>query len=76
MDSLAIIAALGAFAIASPAFFFFGRKTGLRAGREAEVQRQAAAHATAEETAKRIVADAEREVDTMSRAPSSPARKR
>ena len=65
MDSLAIIAALGAFAIASPAFFFVGRKTGRRVGREAEVQRQAAAHATAEETAKRIVADAEREVDTM-----------
>ncbi|HET7188186.1 MAG TPA: Rnase Y domain-containing protein, partial [Gemmatimonadaceae bacterium] len=62
---MAIIAALGVLVIASPAFFFLGRKSGVGVGREAELERQAAAKATAEETAKRILADAEREVETM-----------
>src|SRR3984893_7311921 len=65
MDSMALLAALGAFVIASPAFFFFGRRSGITAGQRAELERQAAAKATAEETAKRIMAEAEREVETM-----------
>jgi ribonuclease Y len=65
MDGQALIAALGAIVIASAAFFFLGRRLGLTAGRQIELERQAAAKATAEETAKRIVADAEREVDTL-----------
>jgi len=65
MNSMAIIAALGVLVIASPAFFFLGRKGGVAAGRAGELERQAAAKATAEETAKRILADAEREVETM-----------
>lgn len=47
--------------VASAAFFFVGRKSG-RAG---ELARQAAAKATAEETAKRIVGDAERESESI-----------
>ena len=65
MNSMAIIAALGVLVIASPAFFILGRRAGVGAGRRAELERQAAAKATAEETAKRIVGDAEREVETM-----------
>jgi hypothetical protein len=57
MDVIAIIAALGVFIVASPAFFFLGRRTGTRV----EHDRQTAAKATAEETASRIVGDAERE---------------
>src|SRR5690242_19795567 len=65
MDGLALIAALGAVVIASAAFFFFGRRAGVAAGRQIEAERQAAAKATAEETAKRIIGDAEREVETL-----------
>ena len=61
MDATAIIAALGVLIIASPAFFLVGRRTG--AG--AELKRQAAAKATAEETAKKIVGEAEREAETL-----------
>ena len=65
MDVMAILAALGVFAVASPAFFFLGRKAGVGAGRTAEVERQASAKSTAEETSRRIVGEAEREVETM-----------
>ena len=65
MNSMAIIAALGVLVIASPAFFILGRKGGIAAGRRAELERQAAAKASAEETAKRILGEAEREVETM-----------
>jgi len=69
MNGMAILAALGALVIASPAFFFLGRTRGFgagqRAGQRAEMERQAAAKATAEETATRILADAEREVETL-----------
>ena len=65
MTGLALFAALGAVVIASAAFFFLGRRTGVSAGRQIEVERQAAAKATAEETAKRIITDAEREVETL-----------
>src|SRR5678815_2215421 len=61
MDVIAIAAALGVFVVAAPAFFVFGRN----AGRRAERERQAAAKATAEETSKRIVGDAEREAETL-----------
>src|SRR6478609_2438236 len=61
MDVIAIAAALGVFVLAAPAFFIFGRN----AGRRAERERQAAAKATAEETSKRIVGDAEREAETL-----------
>ena len=44
MDVIAIIAALGVFIVASPAFFFLGRKIGGGAERE----RQTAAKATAQ----------------------------
>src|SRR5512143_1891469 len=61
MDVIAIIAALGVFIVASPAFFFLGRKVGGGAERE----RQTAAKATAEETSRRIIGEAEREADNL-----------
>ncbi len=61
MDVIAIIAALGAFIVASPAFFILGRKSGTNAERE----RQAAAKSTAEETSRRIVAEAERDAENI-----------
>ena len=61
MDVIAIAAALGVFIVASPAFFIFGRNAGQRTERE----RQAAAKATAEETSKRILSDAERESENV-----------
>ena len=60
MDATAIIAALGVLVIAAPAFFFLGR----RVGASGEIRRQLAAKSTAEETAKRIVGEAEREAET------------
>jgi ribonuclease Y len=64
MDYMAIFAALGVFVIASPAFFFLGRNSGIGKGRKAEIDRLATAKSTAEETAKRILSEAEREVET------------
>jgi ribonuclease Y len=61
MNVIAIIAALGVFIVASPAFFFLGRKIGSGTERE----RQAAAKATAEETSKRIIGEAEREAENL-----------
>ncbi|HEV8496887.1 MAG TPA: Rnase Y domain-containing protein, partial [Gemmatimonadaceae bacterium] len=61
MDVIAIIAALGVFIVASPAFFFLGRKIGGGAERE----RQAAAKSTAEETSRRIIGEAEREAENL-----------
>lgn len=61
MDVTAIIAALGVLIVAAPAFFIYGRTTGSRTERE----RQAAAKATAEETSKRILAEAERDAESM-----------
>ena len=49
------------FVIASAVFLFIGRKIGGRA----ELRRQERAHATAEETAGRIVAEAEREAERL-----------
>jgi len=58
---LTIIAALGVFIVASPAFFFLGR----RVGANSEVQRQAAAKSTAEETRQRIMSEAERDSENL-----------
>jgi ribonuclease Y len=61
MNAFAIIAALGTLLVAGPAFFIFGRSR----GRNTERQRQAEAKATAEETSRRIVGEAEREADNL-----------
>ena len=49
------------FVIAGAVFFFIGRKL----GRNSELQRQQQAKATAEETAKRILGEAERESESL-----------
>ncbi len=59
MTVYAIIAVLGTLIVASPAFFIIGRRLGV----SSELRRQAQAKATAEETSKRILADAEREAE-------------
>src|SRR5688500_18464663 len=61
MNSTVLLAALGVAILAVPAFFIVGRRTGI----SAEIRRQAAAKATAEDTAKRILSDAEREAETL-----------
>jgi ribonuclease Y len=61
MSSTALLAALGVALLALPAFFVLGRRTGIAS----ENRRQAEAKATAEETAKRVIADAEREAETL-----------
>jgi ribonucrease Y len=61
MNELALLAALGVAIVALPALFFVGR----RSGTAAEKARQVAAKATAEDTAKRIVSDAEREAENL-----------
>jgi ribonuclease Y len=60
METMVYVAA-GVAVVASAAFFFVGRKLGI----SGEIQRLAAAKGTAEETSKRIVADAEREAETL-----------
>ena len=47
MNDMAIFAVLGALVIASPAFVFLGRRSGVGAGRRGEIERQTAAKATA-----------------------------
>jgi ribonuclease Y len=61
MNENALLAALGVAALALPALFVLGR----RIGSSSEIKRQAAAKATAEETARRIVTDAEREAENL-----------
>ena len=61
MSEVALLAALGVAVVALPALFIIGRK----AGAAGEVKRLSAAKGTAEETAKRIVGDAEREAETL-----------
>src|SRR5213593_3870440 len=61
MSETALLAALGVAALALPALFVIGR----RAGAASERKRQSAAKATAEETARRIVSEAEREAETL-----------
>ncbi len=63
MTSTAWLTAAGIllFAIAGAVFFYIGRKL----GRRAELERQQQAKATAEETSKRIVGEAEREAESL-----------
>ena len=62
MELTALTAVLGvAIVIASAAFFVIGR----RAGTAAELRRQRESRATAEETSKRILGEAEREAETL-----------
>ena len=62
MNATAIAAALGVLTvIASAAFFFIGK----RLGQSAEKRLQAESKSTAEQTATRIVGEAEREAETM-----------
>src|SRR5437868_12947540 len=62
MNPIAIYAALGVLVVvASAAFLFIGRG----AGRKAERKAQEVAKTTSEQTAKRILGEAEREADTM-----------
>ncbi len=62
LNATLVAAVLGALAVgASAAFFVLGR----RAGRAAEIARQAATKSTAEETSRRIVGDAEREAEGL-----------
>src|ERR1051325_2212243 len=61
MSEIALLAALGVSVVALPALFFVGRRMGIGAERA----RQVAAKAGAEETAKRIVGDAEREAENL-----------
>jgi ribonucrease Y len=61
MNVTVLYAALGVLVVALPAFFIAGRKTGAAA----EQKRQAQAKATAEETSKRIISEAERESENL-----------
>ncbi|CAN5343112.1 ribonuclease Y [soil metagenome] len=60
MNQLALFAVLGVLVLALPVFFILGQKRGAAA----EVARQALSKSTAEDMAKRIISDAEREVET------------
>jgi ribonuclease Y len=61
MNVTVLYAVLGVFVVAVPAFFMIGRRTGAAA----EQRRQAQAKATAEETSKRIISEAEREAENL-----------
>src|SRR3954471_20574497 len=61
MNVIAIAAALGVLVIAAPAFFIFGRSSGVTG----EKRKQVESKTTAEDTAKRIVGDAEREAENL-----------
>src|SRR5687768_7186407 len=65
MDQMAFVAVLGVLVIALPAIFFVGRRTGVAAGQQAELERQRASKASSDEIAKRIVEEAEREAETL-----------
>src|SRR5690348_17991113 len=56
-----LAAAIGAVILAAAAFFFIGRRVGV----SSELRRLAAAKAGAEDTAKRIVAESEREAENL-----------
>ena len=62
MTATAINAALGVLVVLASAVFFF---VGRRAGTAAERALQAQSKSTAEETAKRILGDAEQTADTL-----------
>jgi ribonucrease Y len=68
MNQMALVAVLGALVIALPAIFFLGRRTGATLGQRTELERQRVAKSSADEIAKRIVDDAEREAETLRKA--------
>src|SRR5438552_6959126 len=63
MTNTALLAAAGilVFVVAGAVFFIVGSKR----GRNAELKRQQAAQATAEETAKKILSEAQREAESL-----------
>ena len=61
MNVSAMLAALGVLVVAAPAFFILGRMNGSRAMHD----RQSAAKSTAEETTRRMLAEAERESENL-----------
>jgi len=61
MNATVLLAALGVAILALPALFVIGRRMGI----SSELRRQAAAKGTAEQTATRIVSEAEREAETI-----------
>src|SRR5688572_11762935 len=61
MNSTLLLAGLGVAILALPALFFLGRRVGV----SGEVRRLAAAKSTAEETSKRMLAEAEREAENL-----------
>ena len=63
MNEVALFAVLGALVLALPAFFIFGRRSGMSAGQRTELERQRAAKSSAEEISKRLVDEAEREAN-------------
>jgi ribonuclease Y len=65
MNDMALFAVLGALLIALPAFFFWGRRSGVALGQQSELDRQRAAKSSADDIAKRIVEEAERESETL-----------
>jgi ribonuclease Y len=65
MDQMAFVAVLGVLVIALPAIFVVGRRTGMSLGRQTELERQRAAKSSADEIAKRLVDDAEREAESL-----------
>ena len=65
MNEVALFAVLGALVLALPAFFIFGRRSGMSAGQRTELERQRAAKSSAEEISKRLVDEAEREAETL-----------
>ena len=65
MNQMAFVAVLGVLVIALPAIFVVGRRIGITAGRQSELERQRAAKSSADEIAKRLVEDAEREAESL-----------
>ena len=65
MNEVALFAVLGALVLALPAFFILGRRSGVGIGQRAELERQRAAKSSADEIAKRLVDEAEREAETL-----------
>ena len=61
MNANVLLAVLGALVVGAMPAFLFGK----RSGTNSERQRQAAAKATAEETSRRILADAEKESENL-----------
>jgi len=65
MDQMAFVAVLGVLIIALPAIFVVGRRTGITLGRQTELERQRASKSSADEIAKRLVEEAEREAESL-----------